>query len=254
VALNCAAIPAELLESELFGHVKGAFSGAVAPRLGKFREAHEGTLFLDEIGDMPLSMQSKLLRVLQERVITPVGGTGTQKVNVRLLAATHQDLVSRVRAGNFREDLYYRLNVVCITLPPLRERGGDIILLAEHFLKTAASEGTPKKLSSSACQALMAHRWPGNARELQNLMQRLTLMVRGPVITAADITLPETHGEHEPWSDLEEMDLSSALAKVERVLITKALASSGGNRTEAARRLGIHRQLLYAKIAEHKLG
>ncbi len=185
VAINCAAIPADLLESQLFGHVRGAFTGAVADRAGSFREADGGTLFLDEIGDMDLAMQAKLLRVLQDRMVTPVGGRAVH-VNVRIIAATHQDLRARVVAGQFREDLFYRIGVVPVPLPPLRERLADIVPLAEHFLALAAP-ATPKRLTADAAARLLAHPWPGNVRELRNAMERVAAMVRQPVVTATDL-------------------------------------------------------------------
>src|SRR5437870_6204335 len=177
IAVNCAAIPSELLESELFGHVKGAFTGAGADRQGAFRDADGGTLFLDEIGDMPIAMQAKILRVLQERVVTPVGGKPAT-VDVRVVAATHRDLESLVAAGAFREDLLYRLNVVPVPLPPLRERLADIVPLAEHFLRLSARAGAPKRLTAAAAARLLAHSWPGNVRELKNAIERANVLVR----------------------------------------------------------------------------
>ena len=184
MALNCAAIPPDLLESELFGHVKGAFTGAILERKGAFREAHGGTLFLDEIGDMDLAMQAKILRAIQERVVTPVGGR-PQKIDVRIIAATHRDLEQWVRQGRFREDLFYRLNVVPIELQPLRNRAVDIAPLAEHFLTLASS---PKKqLSDDAVRRLTGHAWPGNVRELRNAMERVAVLCRSDIVTAADL-------------------------------------------------------------------
>jgi two-component system NtrC family response regulator len=182
VAVNCAAIPGELLESQLFGHVRGAFTGAVADRAGSFREADRGTLFLDEIGDMDLALQAKLLRVLQDRTVTPLGGKPAS-VDVRILAATHRDLAQAVREGKFREDLFYRLGVVPIALPPLRERLADILPLAEHFLALA---GAQKRLSAPAAARLLAHPWPGNVRELRNAMERVAVLARHPVLAAED--------------------------------------------------------------------
>ena len=251
VAVNCAAIPTELLESQLFGHVRGAFTGAIADRPGSFREANGGTLFLDEIGDMDLAMQAKLLRVLQERVVVPVGGKPVA-INVRIVAASHRDLPDAVQKGQFRQDLFYRLGVVPLTLPPLRERLADIVPLAEHFLAQAA-EGTPRRLTPGAASALLAHGWPGNVRELQNAMQRVTALVRRPVIDAADLDFltaaqPAAHGTD--WLD---GDLDTAVARLETAMIQRALAAAGGNRTEAARRLGIHRQLLHTKLRRYGL-
>ncbi|MFS4515443.1 sigma-54-dependent transcriptional regulator, partial [Delftia tsuruhatensis] len=175
VAVNCAAIPADLMESELFGHVKGAFTGAASDRAGRFREAQGGTLFLDEVGDMPLPTQAKILRALQEREITPVGASRALPVNVRIIAATHRDLPDAVRQGRFREDLWYRLQVVPVHLPPLRERLGDVLLLAEHFLRQGGG-ASPKRLGADAARLLLAHDWPGNVRELRNAMERAALL------------------------------------------------------------------------------
>lgn len=188
VAVNCAAIPTELMETELFGHVKGAFSGAVRDRVGAFREAQGGTLFLDEIGDMGPAMQAKILRALQERVVTPVGGAAV-KVDARIVAATHRDLRQRVAEGAFREDLFYRLNVVPIHLPALRERLADIVPLAEYFLSRARSD---KRLTAEAAAALIRHSWPGNVRELKNIVDRLNVTVQGSVIDASDLFADES--------------------------------------------------------------
>lgn len=243
VAINCAAIPADLLESQLFGHARGAFTGAVTERIGSFREADGGTLFLDEIGDMALELQAKILRALQERVITPVGGKPVS-VDVRIVAATHQDLAMRVREGRFREDLFWRLGVVPIHLAPLRERLADIVPLAEHML---ARLGTPpRRLTAAACARLLSHPWPGNVRELRNAMERAAALARRPVIDAEDLgflapSVPE------PDKAIEG-DLPTAVARLETMMIRRALAETGGNRAEAARRLGIHRQLLYEKM------
>ena len=246
VAVNCAAIPAELLESELFGHVRGAFTGAIADRAGYFREAHRGTLFLDEVGDMALPMQSKLLRALQERVVVPVGGVAVP-IDVRIVAASHRDLPEAVRAGAFREDLYYRLGVVPVVVPPLRERLADIVPLAEHFLASAAS-AAPLQLAAAAAALLLRHPWPGNVRELQNAMQRVTALVRGPVVEAGDLGFlcpgPAVSSEQD-WL---EGDLDTAVTRMETAMIRRALAAAGGNRAEAARQLGIHRQMLHTKM------
>ena len=252
VAVNCAAIPAELMESELFGHVKGAFTGATADRLGRFREADGGTLFLDEIGDMPLATQAKILRVLQEREITPVGGTRVLPVDVRVVAATHRDLPAAVAEGRFREDLWYRLQVVPLVLPPLRERLGDVLLLAEHFLRRIGG-AVPKRLSAAAARRLIGHRWPGNVRELRNAMERAAIMAHGHFIEAEHIDLQPvaaSAGVDIAWDGT----LADAVAQVEREMVRRALAETGGNRAEAARRLGLSRQQLYRKLAEHGLG
>jgi DNA-binding NtrC family response regulator len=251
VPVNCAAIPAELLQSELFGHVRGAFTGAVADRVGSFREADGGTVFLDEIGDMSPPLQAKLLRALQERVVTPVGGRPIP-VDVRVIAATHRDLERAVRDGAFREDLYYRLGVVPLHLPPLRERLADIVPLAEHFLTRAAGGAAVKRLSAEAAARLLAHPWPGNVRELRNAMERVAAMVRHSVVAAADLAFlhaPDAAGDADPLVG----DLPTAVARLEAAMIRRALDASHGNRTEAARRLGIHRQLLHEKIRRYGL-
>lgn len=227
VAVNCAAIPAELMESELFGHVKGAFTGAVNERTGRFREADGGTLFLDEIGDMPLPTQAKILRVLQEREITPVGANRVQPVDVRIVVATHRDLPAAVKEGRFREDLWYRLQVVPLWLPPLRERLGDVLLLA--------------------------HPWPGNVRELRNAMERAAILSHGAVIDVEHIGL-QTAAAPTPGLDIDwEGPMAQAVAHLEREMIVRALTATAGNRAEAARRLGLSRQQLYRKLAEFEL-
>ncbi|WAT84255.1 sigma-54-dependent transcriptional regulator [Delftia acidovorans] len=251
VAVNCAAIPADLMESELFGHVKGAFTGAVSDRAGRFREAQGGTLFLDEVGDMPLPTQAKILRALQEREITPVGASRALPVNVRIIAATHRDLPAAVKEGRFREDLWYRLQVVPVHLPPLRERLGDVLLLAEHFLRQGGG-ASPKRLGADAARLLLAHDWPGNVRELRNAMERAALLCPGPVIGAEHIGLQPAvaHGPAIDWNG----PLAAAVAQLEREMVTRALAAATGNRAEAARRLGLSRQQLYRKLAEFGLG
>ncbi|MDO9712200.1 sigma-54-dependent transcriptional regulator [Paracraurococcus lichenis] len=250
VALNCAAIPADLLEAELFGHAKGAFTGALAERHGAFREAHGGTLFLDEIGDMDLAMQAKILRVVQEREVTPLGGRAV-RVDVRIVAATHRDLLVRVRDGAFREDLYYRLAVVPVHLPPLRERPADVVPLAEHFLARLPGQ---RRLNADAASRLLAHPWPGNARELRNAMERAAALGRGEVIGAADLAFLDgvdlRPGGTEDWLA---GDLPTAVARLERAMILRTLRETEGNRAEAARRLGIHRQLLYTKMRQFGL-
>ena len=248
VAVNCAAIPAALLESQLFGHARGAFTGAVADRAGSFREADGGTLFLDEIGDMDLAMQAKLLRVLQDRMVAPVGGRAVA-VDVRILAATHRDLRGMVAAGAFREDLFYRIGVVPLHLAPLRERLSDILPLAEHFLARA---GAGRHLSAEAAARLLAHPWPGNVRELRNAMERAAVLAPLPVLSAADFAFLSgaAPGEVAP-SDWLAGDLPGAVARLEAEMIRRALAACGGNRAEAARRLNIHRQLLYEKIRRY---
>jgi len=279
VAINCAAIPKDLLESELFGHVRGAFSGATADRPGCFRAADGGVLLLDEIGDMALGVQSKILRALQEGEVTPLGSNRSVRVNVRVVAATHRDLAAEVRAGRFREDLFYRLNVLAIRLPPLRERLADIVVLAEHFLRLAAAAGgvEPKRLSSEAAQALLRMAWPGNVRELRNVMERCQAMVRHRVIAVGDLAgalggeVSGGYGEGGAFDEAVaavadavgaegmpagwmEGELPAAVERLERVMIARALERAGGNRAEAARVLGIHRQLLYRKLEVYGLG
>jgi two-component system NtrC family response regulator len=249
VAVNCAAIPGDLLESELFGHVKGAFTGAAGDRAGAFREAGDGTLFLDEIGDMALSMQAKILRALQERVIVPVGGKPIP-TGARIVAATHRDLPGLVASGGFREDLYYRLNVVPITVPPLRERPSDVVPLAEYFLALAAAGRSRKTLSAAAIEKLCHYGWPGNVRELRNVIERACVLTTGGVIEPSGI---DTTGSVQPQDDLLSGDLPSAVARLEAAMIRKALDACGGNRTEAARRLNINRQLLYTKMQRYGL-
>jgi two-component system NtrC family response regulator len=253
VAVNCAAIPRELLESELFGHVKGAFTGAIADRKGAFRQADGGTLLLDEIGDMSLDMQAKLLRVLEERVVTPVGAARGEPVDLRIVAATHHDLPKLVAEQRFRQDLYFRLNVLPIHIPPLRERPADIADLAAHFL-TRVTAPEPMGLSEAAIARLQAHLWPGNVRELRNAMERAAALVRGNVIDAADLAFlgqqPAARAPAEFDLALLGGELGVAMEALERTMIRRALQVCGGNRAEAARRLGIHRQLLYAKLRQ----
>jgi two-component system NtrC family response regulator len=245
VALNCAAIPADLLESQLFGHTRGAFTGAVADTLGSFRAADRGTLFLDEIGDMAAPLQAKLLRVLQERVVTPVGGKPVA-IDVRIISATHQNLAEAVRAGRFREDLFYRLGVVPLALPPLRDRLADIVELAEYFLAQFADP--PRRLSAEA--RLLAHDWPGNVRELRNALERVAVLGRRPVVAADELDFLSPRAAPQDV-EVASTDLPGAVEKLERAMIAKALAETGGNRSEAARRLGIHRQLLHEKLRRY---
>jgi len=251
VAVNCAAIPEDLLESELFGHGKGAFTGAHAERRGRFEEAHGGTLFLDEIGDMPLAMQAKLLRVLQERQVTPLGTNRPVAVDVRVVAATHRDLPAMVAAGAFRRDLLYRLDVIPLHLPPLRERVADILPLAEHFL--SAFGASRKRLSADAQRMLVTFAWPGNVRELANAIERASALAPGALLTRDDFaflfdTAVSDATDAIP-SGLAALPLDDALAQLERTLIARALALTDGNRAEAARRLGISRQSLYTRLA-----
>jgi two-component system NtrC family response regulator len=250
VAVNCAAIPADLIESELFGHRKGAFSGATADRNGHIREADGGVLFLDEIGDMPPAMQAKLLRVLQEGEVMPLGGSRTVKVDIRLVAATHRDLPEMVEHGEFRRDLFYRLNIIPIDVPPLRARVADIIPLAEYFL---GADG--KSLAPDAIQRLITHAWPGNVRELKNVIERCNVLVRGGTIRAADVDalLDGASAGDAIGQDWLAGDMPTAVARLEKAMIERALAQAHGNRAEAARQLGIHRPLLYRKMRDYGL-
>lgn len=254
IAVNCASIPSDLLESELFGHVKGAFTGAAADRNGAFRDADGGTLFLDEIGDMPPAMQAKILRVLQDKIVTPVGGRAMQ-VDVRIVAATHRKLTERVAQGLFREDLYYRLNVLTIPLAPLRERLADIVPLAEHFLRLAARPGErPKRITGALTAQLLSRSWPGNIRELKNAIDRAVVLARGDTLDVADMGDAGTEtGAAAPPAGWLDGDLPTAVARLEAEMIRRALLICEGNRTEAARRLGINRQLLYTKIERYGL-
>ncbi|WP_042268853.1 sigma-54-dependent transcriptional regulator [Paraburkholderia heleia] len=258
VAVNCAAIPADLLESELFGHGKGAFTGAHTERRGRFEEAHGGTLFLDEVGDMPLAMQAKLLRVLQERQITPLGTNRTVAVDVRVVAATHRDLPAMVAAGTFRQDLVYRLNVIPLHMPPLRERVADILPLAEHFLAsvTGPSGTAGRHLSADAQRLLVSFTWPGNVRELANAIERANALAPAALLTREDFAFlfdPGEGGAAAIPASLLDLPLNEALAQLERAVIARALALAGGNRAEAARRLGISRQSLYTRLANFGL-
>ncbi len=251
VAVNCAAIPEELLESELFGHGRGAFTGAQGDRRGRVEEADGGTLFLDEIGDMPLAMQAKLLRVLQERQVTPLGTNRVVTVDVRVVAATHRDLAAMVRAGTFRQDLLFRLNVIPLHMPPLRERVADILPLAEHFLAGASPDVARKHLAADAQRLLATFAWPGNVRELANAIERASALAPAQVLTRDDFAfLTATPGGADDAlpAALLELPLPQAVARLERALIVNALATSGGNRAEAARRLGISRQSLYTRM------
>lgn len=281
VAINMAAIPRELIEAELFGHERGAFTGALNRGIGRFEQAAGGTLFLDEIGDMPPEAQTRLLRVLQEGEFTTVGGRQPIKANVRIVAATHRDLRQQIRQGLFREDLFYRLNVVPIRLPPLRERLEDIPLLARHFLDRARASGLPgKQLATEALEALKGHAWPGNARELENLMRRMAALypqevigadavaaelaeaapVAGPDGQAAPMTLEqavERHlasfvAAHKDGMPVKEL-YDRVLAEVERPLLRMALSATRGNQIKAAAMLGLNRNTLRKKLRELEL-
>ncbi len=253
VAVNCAAIPENLIESELFGHVKGAFTGAVRDREGKFELADGGTLFLDEIGDLRVDLQAKILRALQERTIDRVGGVKQVDLDVRVISATNKDLEREVREGNFREDLYYRLSVVTLQMPPLRDRKDDIPLLAEHFLRKF-SPGPTVRLAPDALALLTAYGWPGNVRELENVMERASILKRGDTITRED--LPEklnrkATGASEVLLNLPEGGLS--LEELEKDLIMKALEKHKGNQTRAAEYLRITRPTLIYRMEKYGL-
>jgi DNA-binding NtrC family response regulator len=256
VAINCSAIPETLLEAELFGHVRGAFTGAVGTRSGRIEQADRGTLFLDEVGTMPMALQVKLLRVLQEREFERIGDTRTIKVDVRVVAATNADLGRMVRDGDFREDLFYRLNVVSLRVPPLRERAGDIPLLVAHFvtkLRSAEQTAEPVVVSQDAMRRLMAYDWPGNVRQLENVIERALALGGGRSRIEVDDLPPEFGGSPGPVTAVpqvgdEGVDLVSVLTSIERELIRQALERSGGNRGAAARLLRINRTTLVEKL------
>jgi two-component system nitrogen regulation response regulator GlnG len=280
VAVNMAAIPRELIESELFGHERGAFTGAAQRSAGRFEQAQGGTLFLDEIGDMPMEAQTRLLRVLQSGEFSPVGGARAIRADVRIIAATHQELPKLIAEGQFREDLYYRLNVVPVRLPALRERGQDVGELARHFLDRAAADGLPRKqLNAKAVARLEQHSWPGNVRELENLMRRLAALTRDAVITPA--LIEQQLGQAAQGSAFvpEAADLGEAieqhlarqfasygnalppdglydrvLAEFERPLLRLTLAAVRGNQLKAARLLGINRNTLRKKLTDLGVG
>jgi DNA-binding NtrC family response regulator len=255
VAINCAAVPASLLESELFGHVKGAFTDAKSTRKGLLEQASGGTLLLDEIGEMPLDMQPKLLRVLQERQLRPVGGNGMITVDARIIAATNRDLEGEVEAGRFREDLYYRLNVVQIHVPPLRARGNDVLLLAQLFVTKFAermSKGVTG-ISSEAAKKLLEYDWPGNVRQLENSMERAVTLTRFEHITVED--LPERISHYEGSSIVPEgvdEEHIQTLEVLERRYVERVLRAAGGNKTQAARLLGVDRRTLYRKLERYQ--
>ena len=252
VAVNCAALTETLLESEIFGHEKGAFTDAHESRAGKFELASGGTLFLDEIGDLSLGGQAKLLRVLEEKIVVRVGGSVQIHTDARVVAATNQDLAKMVRDKTFREDLYFRLNVVSLELPALRDRGGDILLLAEHFLRefcTKARRMTPK-FTAEAKKRLREHSWPGNVRELRNLMERIAYLAQGDQIDAEDLAfILAPGGETAPTLPLD-FTLAAATGHFQAEYIKKHIESSGGNVSQAARRLGLHRSNLYRKMRQ----
>jgi DNA-binding NtrC family response regulator len=254
VAVNCAAIPETLLETELFGHEKGAFTGAVARRIGRFEEAHGGTLLLDEISEMDVRLQAKLLRAIQEREIDRIGGTKPVKVDVRLIATSNRNLGEAVAAGRFRQDLYFRLNVVALRIPPLRERPADIGLLADHFAARFAKEnGLPARpVSAEARRLLLAHAWPGNVRELENIMHRAVLLAGGDEIGADAVDLPAAGGgARAPAPAGGAAPVGATLAEVERELILSTLSHCFGNRTHAATILGISIRTMRNKLRQY---
>jgi two-component system, NtrC family, response regulator len=248
VAINCAAIPEQLLESELFGYEKGAFTGAVKQTIGKVETAEGGTLFLDEIGDMPVALQAKLLRFLQERKIERVGGRQEIPVDVRVLCATHQDLQALIAAQRFREDLYYRISEVTLKLPPLRTRPGDALTLAHALLqKSASTPRAPRGYTEEALVAIQRHGWPGNVRELENRVKAATIMASGSLITAEDMGLSDNTGQFAL------LNLKAVRGQAERQAVQQALAIVGGNVTQAAELLGVTRPTLYDLIEKHNV-
>ncbi|HZA50400.1 MAG TPA: sigma-54 dependent transcriptional regulator, partial [Myxococcaceae bacterium] len=253
IVVDCGAIPPTLIESELFGHEKGAFTGAALARTGAFEEANGGTLFLDEIGELPLELQPKLLRALESGEVKRVGASRPGHVDVRVVAATNRDLLQAVSEGRFREDLYYRLCVVPLHLPPLRSRKTDVIALAEHFIRAFAPRGQLVKLTPAAMQRLRAHHWPGNVRELRNVVHRALLLRRGAMIDADDLTFDQEINAETgipvpgipPGITLKEM-----LARLERQIIENALRHYQNNRERVARELGIARSTLFKRLRE----
>src|SRR5688500_14497304 len=254
VPINVAAVPSTLVESELFGHVRGAFTGATDKRMGRFEQADAGTLFIDEIGDFELGLQAKLLRVLETMTLTPVGGHEDRKVNVRVLAATSRDIRKMVAEGTFREDLFYRLNVVTITLPPLRDRPDDIAILVEHFLKEISEKKhtAPKKISPEVMRRFQQYRWPGNVRELRNTLESMMVLADGDTLTERD--LPERIAESAPQlTTTKEIPTGMTMEELERLAIMRALDQYGGNRTHAANRLGISVRTLQRKLRQYEM-
>jgi two-component system response regulator HydG len=253
IKVNCAALPETLLESELFGHEKGAFTGALARKQGRFQLAHTGSIFLDEVGEMTPTTQTKILRVLQEREFEPLGSTQTVKVDTRVIAATNKNLLEEIQQGNFREDLYYRLNVVTLEVPSLRERREDISLLADFFLKQYAEKNRRliKGFTPRAMDLLIRHDWPGNVRELENVVERAVIMARGDLISQGE--LPDAIRGMDGEMEKARIDLSPgrSLREVERDMILRTLEDTGGNRTRAAEILGISRRTLQLKLKEY---
>jgi transcriptional regulator with PAS, ATPase and Fis domain len=252
LSINCGALPESLLESELFGHVKGSFTGAVRDKTGLFAAAESGTFFLDEIGETTPATQVKLLRALQQREVIPVGATEAVTVNARVIAATNRDLEEEIKRGQFRPDLYYRLNVIALHLPPLRHRQDDIPVLADAFLERIASQrgGSARTLSEGALDALMAYQWPGNVRELENALERAVILTEGDVIgvTALPERVTERRGEA---LVSEKSQATPTLEAIERAYIQWVLTNEGGNKSRAADTLGIDPSTLYRKLARY---
>jgi DNA-binding NtrC family response regulator len=256
VTVNCAAIAETLFESELFGHERGAFTGAIAQKRGRIEVADTGTLFLDEIGEVPVQTQVKLLRFLQEREFERVGGSGPIRVDVRIIAATNRDLPSAIRSGHFREDLFYRLNVIHVALPPLRERDGDVDLLARHCAaEVSAGLGQEKRLAPDALQALRAYSWPGNVRELQNVVERALVLAEGSEVHASDlppeIRMDAVRSRADPID--QDLNLGRRLAALERDLLEQALDRAGGDLSRAAALLGVSRANLLQRLKRYGL-
>lgn len=254
IKLNCAAIPEELLESELFGHEKGAFTGATAFKPGKFDMANNGTIFLDEIGDMPFNLQAKILRVIQEREFYRVGGSKTIKVDVRFIASTNKNLEQMVQEGKFREDLYYRLNVFTLHLPPLRERKEDIPALVDHFLKSSSQD---VEITSTALQILMAYSWPGNVRELQNVIERAAVICEDGYIEPVHLPAHITGAFESAMQNIPTLSvnkpLDERLAEIEKSIIVEALRKTGGVQIRATELLGINQRSLWHRIKKHNI-
>jgi len=261
VKVSCAALPETLLEAELFGHEKGSFTGAMTQRRGRFEMADKGTIFLDEIGEMTVPTQTKLLRVLQERKIERIGSSLPIKVDIRIIVATNKDLQKQVEQSKFRDDLYYRLNVINIHMPPLRDRKEDIPSLVEHFLAKHRYSATaqPAAISEEAIRRLMEYNWPGNVRELENVIERAVVLSRGQIITSRELPFGDhdavegEEGEGEGDAKGDSSFFKKSVAQFEKDLIMKALRDANGNRSKAAEMLGIYRRLLYAKIKEYGL-
>jgi DNA-binding NtrC family response regulator len=255
VAVNVAAVPSTLVESELFGHVRGAFTGATDRRIGRFEQADGGTLFIDEIGDFELGLQAKLLRVLETFTVTPVGGHEDRKVNVRVIAATSRDLRKMVEESKFREDLFYRLNVISVLLPPLRQRPDDIPILVDHFLRDIATtkHTAPHRVSPEVMRRFQAYRWPGNVRELRNVLESMMVLAEGEILTEKDLPDQITMGTSETGGTRKEIPTGLTMEELEKLAITKALDQCAGNRTHAANRLGISVRTLQRKLRQYEL-